>query len=69
MRLALALTLLSACGTENSNSVCVCPPVKKYDQEDQLKLASEIKQAPKEAIFPLFIGDYVILRDALRACR
>ncbi len=67
--LALALILLSACGTANSNPACVCPPIKEYSQEFQEKLAAEIEAAPKEAVFIESLSDYAILRDQIRGCR
>ncbi len=67
--LALALTLLSACGTASSNPACVCPPIKAYSKEQQIKLAVEIEAAPPDATFPNVVQDYAVLRAQLRECK
>ena len=69
MLLALAVSLLAACATANSDPACVCPPIKKYDQEFQRKLADEIEAASKDAIWPLAIQDYDQIRSILRVCK
>ena len=60
--LALALILLSACGTASSNPACVCPPIKEYSREFQKKLADEVEAAPQEAAFPVAVQDYALVR-------
>ena len=65
MLLALVLTLLNACGTANSNSACVCPPIKEYSREFQNKLADEIEGAPLNAVWPEVVMDYSVLRKQL----
>ena len=45
MPLAIAVSLLTACATANSDPACVCPPIRKYDREFQRKLADEIEAA------------------------
>jgi hypothetical protein len=69
MLLAIAVSLLTACATANSDPACVCPPIKKYDQEFQRKLADEIETASAGAVFPIALQDYAALRGQLRACR
>ena len=66
--LALALILLSACGTANSNPACVCPPVKEYSREFQDRLAVEIEAAPANAVFPAALQDYARIREQIRSC-
>lgn len=67
--LALALSLLTACGTVNSNPACVCPPIKEYSREFQGKLAMEIESAPRDAAFSEALIDYGALRKQLEACK
>lgn len=69
MLLALAVSLLAACVTANSDPACVCPPIKEYDREFQRKLADEIEAAPDNAIWPLVVQDYALIRNTVRACR
>ncbi len=68
MLLAIAVSLLTACATANSDPACVCPPIKKYDREFQRKLADEIEAAPTDAAFPAALQDYALLRQQLRQC-
>ena len=68
MLLALAVSLLAACATENSDPACVCPPIKKYDREFQSRLADEIEEAPVDAVWPLAIQDYAKSRLLLTIC-
>lgn len=67
--LVLVLTLLTACGTANSNPACVCPPIKEYSRAFQSKLASEISEASKDAAFPEALREFSIVRDLLRKCQ
>lgn len=67
--LALALNLLTACGTASSNPACVCPPIKEYSREFQDKLAKEIEAAPNNAVFLKALEDYELERGQLRQCR
>lgn len=67
--LALAMISLSACRTANSNPACVCPPIKEYGKELQIKLAYEIRAAQPNAAFPDVLQDYAVLRAQLRECK
>ncbi len=67
--LALALTLLSACGTASSNPACVCPPIKEYSKEFQKKLADEVEAAPEGKAFTEALKDYATVRLLLWECR
>ncbi|NBX72859.1 MAG: hypothetical protein EBQ89_01020 [Alphaproteobacteria bacterium] len=69
MLLAIAVSLLTACATANSDPACVCPPIKKYDREFQHKLADEIESAPAGAVFPAVLQDYALVRQQLVQCR
>ena len=68
MPLAIAVSLLTACATANSDPACVCPPIRKYDQEFQRKLADEIEAAPTDAAFPSALQDYAVLRLQVKKC-
>ena len=65
----LAVSLLAACATVNSDPACVCLPIKKYDREFQRKLADEIEAAPRNAVWPLAIQDYGLIRNIVRGCK
>ncbi len=67
--LTLVTSLLTACAMGNSDPACVCPPVKEYSKELQVKLADEIKAAPPDASFPDALQDYALLRAQLRECK
>jgi hypothetical protein len=69
MLLAIAVSLLTACATANSDPACVCPPIKKYDREFQRKLADEIEAAPAGATFPVALQDYALVRQQISQCR
>ena len=66
MLLGLVLIFLTGCTKENSNTVMVCPPIKEYTHEFQRQLAAEIEVAPIDAVFPLVIQDYALLRHQIR---
>lgn len=69
MPLAIAVSLLTACATENSDPACICPPVKAYDRGFQTQLAKEIEAAPDDAAFPVAMQDYAVIRAQARACQ
>ena len=69
MRLALALSLLSGCGTVSSSAGSDCPPLRDYDRAFLNQLAEEIDKAPIDAAFPIAMQDYATLREQIRACR
>ena len=64
--LAVVLIYLSGCTKESCNPVCVAPPLKEYTREFQEKLAAEIERALPDAVFPLTIQDYALLRHQIR---
>jgi hypothetical protein len=45
-----------------------CPPIKEYSREFQRKLADEIEMASPDAVFPVAVQDYAILRAVVRRC-
>ena len=61
------LICLSGCAGESSNGVTACPPIKEYSREFQRKLAAEIESAPADAVFPIALQDYAMLRHQIRA--
>ena len=65
--LAVVLMLLTGCTKVNFSPVCVAPPLKEYTQEFQRQLAQEIEGALPDAVFPLAIQDYALLRHQIRA--
>lgn len=68
MPLVIAVSLLAACATANSDPACVCPPIKKYNLEFQRKLADEIEAASSEAVFIIALQDYALLRIQINSC-
>jgi len=60
-----ALLGLSAC---SSVQYVPCPTLVTYSKEDQAALAAEIKASPKPETVR-WIGDYIGLRDQVRACK
>ena len=64
---ALVLTWLSGCVEGSSSPMTACLPIKEYTREFQLKLAEEIEAAPAEAVFPVVLQDYALLRHQIRA--
>lgn len=68
MLLALAPSLLSACGTGSYSGAC--PPLREYTREFQNELADEVVALPPAAVrIPEALSDYAVLRDQVRACR
>lgn len=59
--LGLALT---SC---NSVRYAPCPTLVSYSNADQKELASEIRDDPQPQVVR-WIGDYIGLRDQIRAC-
>jgi len=60
-----ALLGLSAC---SSVQYVPCPILVTYSKEDQAALAAEIKASPQPET-RRWIGDYIGLRDQVRACK
>jgi hypothetical protein len=49
--------------------VAVCPPLKTYTPEFNQRLASELEAMPADSATVEAIGDYIGLRDQIRACQ
>ncbi len=64
----IAMSLLTACAGANSSPITACPPIKEYSREFQRKLADEIEAAPKDAVWPLVMQDYTLLREQVVIC-
>ncbi|GAB6854088.1 hypothetical protein [Asaia astilbis] len=61
----VAILGLSAC---TSVQYVPCPTLVTYSKADQAALAAEIKASPKRETVR-WIGDYIGLRDQVRACQ
>lgn len=58
--------LASGC---TSVPVAHCPPLKTYPPEFSQRLADEVDAMPADSATVEAIGDYIALRDSVRACR
>jgi hypothetical protein len=47
----------------------VCPPLKDYPESFSNRLANEMEAMPADSATVEAIGDYVALRDSVRACQ
>jgi hypothetical protein len=69
----LTTTLLAGCATGLSEPVAVvrplCPPLIRYDRDFQKRAAEELAKLPPGSALPVFLNDYVKLRDACRAVK
>jgi hypothetical protein len=63
---AIVLGLVTAC---TATPVAVCPPLKEYPESFSQRLANEIEAMPADSATVEAIGDYIGLRDAVRACQ
>ena len=69
----LALIPLAACASPvaTTDIQAQCPPIVNYDQKYQNEYALELKDADASGNYPVLIrtlGDYAVLRSAVRAC-
>jgi hypothetical protein len=62
----LAALSITAC---SHVPVAVCPPLKTYTPEFNQRLASELESMPADSATVEAIGDYIGLRDQIRACQ
>jgi len=69
MPLAIVVSLLTACAMANYDPACACPPIREYSRDFQRRLADEIESAPTEAVFPLALQDYAVLRGQVIGCQ
>jgi hypothetical protein len=63
---ALTVSFLAACQTV---PVAQCPPLKVYPESFSKQLANEIAAMPADSATVEAIGDYIALRDSVRACK
>jgi hypothetical protein len=49
--------------------VAQCPPLKSYPPEFSQRLAGELEAMPADSATVEAIGDYIALRDSVRACK
>ena len=67
--LVVAMSLLSACATVNSESVVgVCPPVVEYDAGFQARTAEEVQALPEGSAVAEMLSDYAVMREQARVC-
>lgn len=65
----IMLVLMSGCAQGGSKVMLGCPPIVNYSEEDQTRLADELKSVPGESMIWTFLRDYATEREMLRACR
>ena len=68
-RISLATLSLSLTGC--GAAISSCPPITSYTPEQQAQAAIELDAAVQvgAVALPMMIGDYMVLRDQIRACR
>jgi hypothetical protein len=57
--------LLAGC---SSVPVAQCPPLKEYTPEFNQRLGNEVDAMPADSATVEAIGDYIALRDSVKAC-
>ena len=66
---AAATLFLTACAGGSFNTApSACPPVVKYTQAEQTRVAEEVAALPEGALIMGWLADYTVLRDQARAC-
>jgi len=68
----IAASCLAGCAVAASSvstNPCQAIPLRDYSREFNAELADEVDTAPPGARWPAAVGDYVALRDAVRACK
>ena len=63
--------LLTGCATAPAEAANACRllPLTSYSREAQRAVAAELATAPVAAAWPMWVQDYLGLRDAVRACQ
>jgi hypothetical protein len=61
---------LTGCATAgfDAGGVAACPPVVEYSTEFQAQAAEELAMLPDGSAIVEMMGDYVVMRDQVRAC-
>jgi hypothetical protein len=65
----LLATLPLIAGGCQSVPVAQCPPLKEYTPEFNQRLGNEVDAMPADSATVEAIGDYIALRDSVRACK
>jgi hypothetical protein len=65
--LPLAFFLLTGMSCDVPHAVC--PPLKEYPESFSNRLANEMEALPADSATVEAIGDYIALRDSVRACQ
>jgi hypothetical protein len=68
--LVIATSWLTGCATAgfDAGGVAACPPVVEYSTEFQAQAAEELAMLPDGSAIVEMMGDYVVMRDQVRAC-
>jgi len=61
------IVFLASCAAIPSPSAC--PPLKDYSEGFNQRLAGELEAQPEGSAIIEAMGDYISLRDQVRACR
>lgn len=67
MKQLTILTALLLAGCASHTPVAVCPPIRTYPPGFSERLASELEAMPSDSATVEAIGDYIGLRDAIKA--
>ncbi|WP_370571594.1 hypothetical protein [Phaeobacter sp. SYSU ZJ3003] len=51
-----------------AGGVAACPPVVEYSTEFQAQAAEELAMLPDGSAIVEMMGDYLVMRDQVRAC-
>jgi hypothetical protein len=62
--LLIGAVCLSGCVRPVSEA---CPQIRTYSPAVQSQAADELDALPADSVLPVFIGDYAVMREALRA--
>jgi hypothetical protein len=69
LSMAATTILLTGCISIRGEPVAICPQIQKYSVAEQDKLLEEYRRLPANSIIKRTLGDYLNLRDQVRACR
>jgi hypothetical protein len=62
---AIGMLAIVGCSTVQA----VCPPLKEYPESFSNRLANEMEALSADSATVEAIGDYIALRDSVRACQ
>ncbi len=62
--LLIGAAFLTGCAQVVSEA---CPQIRTYSTEVQARAADELDALPADSVLPIFIGDYAVMREELRA--